>query len=133
MGGQIDLSFLPLGGNTPSLIETGKVKVYATTWEAPTPRLPKVPAMSKLDPALAGFVYGTWVALFVPRKTSDAAVQRLHKGLNEALQNPEVREYIDGSGIEPTPAMTLARLDEFYRAETKLYQGLVREMGITPQ
>jgi len=133
MGGQIDLSFLPMGGNTPNLVETGKVKVFATTAASASARLPKVPALSLLDPALRDFVYGTWAAVFVPSKTTEAAVQRLHKGLADALQDPEARAYVQASGIEPSDRLSLAQLDQFYRAETQLYQGLLRELSITPQ
>ncbi len=58
MGGQIDLSFLPLGGNIPSLIEMGKVKAYGLTAEAGSPRLPRVPTLGQGDrrlvPSTAG-------------------------------------------------------------------------------
>lgn len=133
MGGQIDLSFLPLGGSTPTLVETGKVKVFGTTAAAASSRLPKVVPLSQLDAALREFVYGTWAAVFVPHNTSELAVQRLHKVLAQALKDPEVQAYLKGSGIEPSEPLSLAQLDQFYRTETRLYQGLAQEIGITPQ
>ena len=133
MGGQIDLSFLPLGGSTPTLVETGKVKVYGTTAAAASSRLPKVAPLSQLDAALRDFVYGTWGAVFVPRSTSEGAVQRLHKALADAAKDADVQAYLNGSGMAPPGPLSLAQLDQFYRAETVLYQGLARELGITPQ
>jgi len=53
LGKQIDLTFVPLGGSTADLVESGKVRVFGSSGATPSTRLPKVPAPSTLDPALA--------------------------------------------------------------------------------
>lgn len=134
MGGQIDLSFLPMGGNTPTLIESGKVRAYGVTTAAVLPRFPKLAPLAQQDKALADFVYGTWAAVLVPRTTPEARVQMLHQAMIKALVDPVVRDYALSSGVEPPPEpLTLAQLDRFYQGETRLYQTLARELGVTPQ
>lgn len=133
MGGQIDLTFLPMGGSTPNLIETGKVRAYGITAATPSNRLPTLLPLSRQDPRLAGFVYGTWAAVLVPRATPEATVQRLHQVLTTALKDPDVQAHTLASGLEPAPSMTLAQLDHFYQTETRLYEAMAREIGITPQ
>lgn len=134
MGGQIDLTFLPLGGSTPALIESGKVRVYGVTTAAALARFPKLAPLAQQDRALAGFVYGTWAAVLVPRATPEAVVQRLHQALARVLADAEVRHYSLSTGVEPPPEpLTLAQLDAFYQGEIQLYQALARELGVTPQ
>ena len=47
MGGQIDLTFLPMGGSTPTLVESGKVRVFGVTSAEASRRLPKVMPLSR--------------------------------------------------------------------------------------
>lgn len=134
MGGQIDLTFLPMGGSTPTLIESGKVRAYGITTAAALPRFPKLVPLAQQDRALADFVYGTWGAVLVPRSAPEATVQRLHQALAKALADADVRTYNLTNGMEPPPEpLTLAQLDAFYQGETRLYQALARELGVTPQ
>ena len=79
LGKQIDLTFVPLGGSTADLVESGKVRVFGSSGATPSTRLPKVPAPSTLDPALADFVHTSWAAVFVPRSTTEAAALRLQR------------------------------------------------------
>lgn len=133
MGGQIDLSCLPMGGSTPTLIESGKVRAYGITGAAPLAQFPKLLPLSRQDKALADFDYGTWAAVLVPRTMPEASVQRLHQALYQALADAEVRAYIAASGAEPAEPQTLAQLDRFYQGEIRTYQALARELGVTPQ
>lgn len=133
MGGQIDLAFLPLGGATANLIDSGKVRAYGVTTLEPFQRLPRLRPMAQLHEGMSDFVYGTWAAVLVPRSAPEALVQRLHQALSTALQDAGVREYVAGTGLEPAPAMTLAQLQDFYQTETRLYQNLAQQIGITPQ
>lgn len=133
MGGQIDLTFLPMGGSTPTLIETGRVRAYGLTAAAPLNRLPTLLPLPPQDPRLGGFVYGTWAAVLVSRATPEVTVQRLHHVLTAALKDPDVQAHTLASGLEPAPPMTLAQLDNFYQTETRLYEAMAREIGISPQ
>lgn len=133
MGGQIDLTCLPMGGSTPTLIETGKVRAYGITGAQPLARFPKLQPLARQDPALAAFDYGTWGALLVPRHTPQATVERLHQALYQALDDADVKAYVAAGGMDPAPPMTLAQLDQFYQGETRLYQSLAKELGVTPQ
>ena len=71
LGKQIDLTFVPLGGSTAELVESGKVRVFGSSGATASARLPKVPPLSTLDPALSDFVHISWAAVFVPRATAE--------------------------------------------------------------
>ena len=133
MGGQIDLAFLPLGGSVVQLVESGKVRSYGITDSVAMARLPKLLPLAQQNRALADFVHGTWGAVLVSRTVPEATVQRLHKALISALADPDVRQYLVGSGLEPLPEpLNLTQLEAFYQGETRLYQKLFREIALKP-
>lgn len=133
LGGQIDLSFVPLAGSTATLIESGRLRTYGTTTADQVARLPRVAPLSKLNRALGDFNYGTWAAVFTPRFTSDAEAQRLHHALSEAMKDADLQAYIAGGGTNMADPMNLAELEDFYQSEIRLYRALAREVGIAPQ
>ncbi|MEJ7685714.1 MAG: tripartite tricarboxylate transporter substrate binding protein [Variovorax sp.] len=130
MAGQIDISFLPLGGTLPSLIDTGKVQALGTTAAVVNPRFGKVPAIQSQSPAMKDFVYGTWVALLAPRSTPADAIARLNQALAAAMKDSELQSYVASTGMESALPMTVPELDKFYQQETKTYQALSRSVGV---
>lgn len=130
MAGQIDISFLPLGGSLPSLIETGKVQAYGTTAANAPARFDKLPTMAAQGPALKGFVYGTWIALMVPGKTPAAAVARIHQAIAVAATDAEFKAYVQSTGLDLVDPATLAQLAKFYKDETQTYQTMARTLGV---
>lgn len=133
MGEQIDLSFLPLGGATLSMIQSGKVKAIGNSAATVHPQLPRVATISGSDKALADYVYGTWIALLVPTKTPAEVVERLNKALTVAMKDSDFQNYVTTSGMELASGNSLRELDRFYAAEIQLYQGLAKEIGVTAE
>ncbi|WP_251969346.1 Bug family tripartite tricarboxylate transporter substrate binding protein [Sphaerotilus microaerophilus] len=133
MGGQLDLTFLPLGGNSPALIETGKLRAYGVSSPAVAARLPKLPTLSSTDRRLADFVHHTWAALFVSRSLPAGEVQRLHAAVAASLADPEVIRYSQSTGVEVASPMSLEELERFYAGETRQYQALAKSLGVLPQ
>ena len=133
LGRQVDLTFVPLGGPTVELVESGKVRVFGSSGAMASARLPKVPTLSTLDPALSDFVHTSWAAVFVPRATPEAAALRLHSALAAALADADVQAFMDATGGDRAPAMTPRALARFYDGEIRLYQALAKEVGITAQ
>lgn len=132
MGGQIDLTFLPLGGTTLQTIESGKVRAFGTTGMAASTYLPQVPAVADSNKVMADFVYGTWIALLVPAKTPDAAVERLNKAFAAALKDKDFQSYVTNTGMELATSNAVPDLNKFYAAESALYQNLARTIGVEP-
>ena len=130
MASQIDISFLPLGGTLPSLIDSGKVQALGTTAAKMHSGFGKVPTMSSQSPALKDFVYGTWVALLVPKTTPADVVGRLHQALAVAMKDSELQAYVGSTGMEMAEAMSMQELDRFYQQETKTYQTPARNVGV---
>ncbi len=71
MAGQIDLTFLPMGGSTPALIAQVKVKAVGICTAERNPRLPDVPSLRQLIQK-EDFAYGAWAASLAPKALADA-------------------------------------------------------------
>lgn len=128
MAGQIDLTFLPMGGSTPALIAQGKVKAFGISTAERNPRLPEVPSLRQLMQK-EDFVYGTWAAFLAPQALPDAEAERLRSAIYAALADPDVQTYLREGGLEFADKMSLAELDNFYKAESQKYQGLARRLA----
>ena len=130
MGGQIDLSFLPLGGSTLQMIESGKIKALGTTGLTPSTYLPKIPSIAASNKGMSDFVYGTWITLFVSAKTPEDQIARLNKAFAAAMNDASFKNYITESGMVWAGANSIPDLNKFYQVETKLYQSLAKEIGV---
>jgi tripartite-type tricarboxylate transporter receptor subunit TctC len=133
IGGQIDLSFVPLAGPTANLIETGKIRAFGTTATSPSPRIPSLPLLSRLDPTLTDFVYSSWAAVFAPKATPAAQIEKFHAALAVATADAEFRAFIEAAAIERAEAMSLVALERFYQGEILTYRQLAKEIGIKPE
>jgi len=132
-GGQIDLSFVPLGGLALDLVTTGKLRAFGSTAEQSPALLPKLPPLKTLAPALHSFVHTAWGALLVSRTTPDAALQRLHQAFEAAMRDQEVQAFLRSQGTDPQAPLSLAALDKFYDAEVQKHQALARAVGVVPE
>jgi len=88
LGGQVDI-MCDQTTNTSSQIEGGKVKAYAVTTMAPlkTPALAKLPTLD--SQGLKGFNVSIWHALYAPKGTPAAVVEKVNKALQASLKDAD--------------------------------------------
>lgn len=89
VGGQVDIMF----DNLPSCIEqvrAGRLRAIAVTSRTRSPALPDVPTVE--EAGLPGFEAESWFALFAPKGTPAAIVQKLNAETRTALENPDIRK-----------------------------------------
>ena len=88
LGGQVDI-MCDQTTNTSSQIEGGKVKAYAVTTMAPlkTPALAKLPTLD--SQGLKGFNVTIWHALYAPKGTPAAVVEKVNKALQASLKDAD--------------------------------------------
>ena len=97
IGGQVDVTFDTVLTLMPH-IKSGKLKALATGGLTRTSFAPDVPTVDELG--LKGFNGGAWLGLFSPAGTPRPIVDRLHKELNAALEDPEIVKRMLGIGSE---------------------------------
>jgi tripartite-type tricarboxylate transporter receptor subunit TctC len=93
-----DFFFSPLSVAMPFL-KAGTLQALAVSGAQRASALPDVPTTTE-----AGFLnseYNFWVAMFVPAKTPQAIIDRLHDETVKAVQTSEVKSKLAGLGIDP--------------------------------
>jgi tripartite-type tricarboxylate transporter receptor subunit TctC len=129
LGGQVDF-MCDQTTNTTSQIKADKIKVYAVSTKKRVPSLPNVPTAN--EAGLPGFEVGIWHALYAPKGTPKAAVDRLNKALKAALKDANVKKSFADLGTEPiadnlaTPEAHKAHLT----AEIAKWKPIIEKAGV---
>lgn len=129
LAGQMDFMFAPLAAALP-LIKDGKLVALAVSASQRAASLPEVPTTTEVG--LADSAYDFWVGLFLPAKTPNEIVIRLHNETVLALQMASVRELMAKLGAEPMP-MSLAQFDKYFRDDVETNITLVKAANIPMQ
>jgi len=130
MGGQVDISFLPLAGNVLGLIKEGKLKALGVAQAARNPLAPEIPTLGEVDPELKSFNYPTWAGLLVKAGTPDADLARVQAALAKALADPKVKAGIEASGSGLARPISLDKAKAVYAQETALFRKIVADRQI---
>ena len=96
VGGHIQLMF----GAVPTVglhVKSGKLRAIAISSPQRWPSFPELPTVAE---SLPGFEAATWYGVLAPAGTPSAIVNKLHNDMAGALQQPDVRAFVTGSGFE---------------------------------
>ena len=123
MEGRLDYSFESVPSAVP-FIRSGKVQALAVTSARREPMLPEVPTVA--ESGYPGYQVMAWVAIFAPRGTPKAVVERINAATNKALSEPALVKRLAEIGGTPIGGSTeelrvrvaneLARWPEIIRA-----------------
>jgi tripartite-type tricarboxylate transporter receptor subunit TctC len=111
-------------------IEGGSAKVLATTGAKRWPTLPQVP--TAIEQGLP-FDVSAWQAIFLPKDTPAAIVQRLNWAIGETLDTPSVRERFAAVGEDVTAPERRGPefLGAFVHSEIARWSAPIRASGAT--
>jgi len=133
MAGQIQLMFDQAATSLP-LVRAGSTKPYAVT--AAT-RLAAAPDLPTVDEAgLPGFHIAVWTALWAPRATLRAIIDKLNAAAVEAVADPVVRKRLTeelGQDIPPREQQTPEALYTYQKAEIEKWWPLIKSANIRPE
>lgn len=79
-------------------IKAGKARPLAVTTPKRSSALPDLPTMNTIYP---GFESDNWYAMFYPKGTPRAIVDRLHSEIRKALETPEVKAFMPREALDP--------------------------------
>jgi tripartite-type tricarboxylate transporter receptor subunit TctC len=90
-------------------IKDGKIKPLAVFTERRVPDLPDVPTIAEAGYPEAAYL--PWYGIYVSSATPDALVDKIHDGINKALENPDVQRQLAVADIpgKPMPLMNSPR------------------------
>jgi hypothetical protein len=111
---------------TLELLKAGKLKAIAIGGPKSVDVLPNVPPIAQTYP---GFNADGWQGIFLPAGTPDPIVKKLNLEINKIIQAKEFRELARAKGVTVTQ-LTQEQFAEFFKAELKKYEQLVRENNI---
>ncbi len=110
VSGKVDVLFDSLPSGLPHVKE-GRLRALGMTSLKRSPLLPELPAISETVP---GYESVTWFGLYGPKGMPADLVARVNAGLNQALQEADVKDRLARLGIEPaggTPQQFAAMAD----------------------
>jgi tripartite-type tricarboxylate transporter receptor subunit TctC len=97
MSGQIHLVVSNIGTLLPQ-VKSGRIRALAVTGLKRSPLAPEVPTVSELG--LKGYSATTWYGMLAPAGTPAPVVERLHREINIALQDAEVRKQMADLAVD---------------------------------
>ncbi len=124
--GKVDVLFDSLPSGLPHVRE-GRLRALGITSPRRSPLLPDLPPVSDTIP---GFDSVTWFGLYGPKGLPADLVARVNTAVNQALQDPEVKERLARLGIEPaggTPQQFAALAD----ADRAKWKKIITERKLT--
>jgi tripartite-type tricarboxylate transporter receptor subunit TctC len=127
IAGQVPLGFQFLP-NVAAMIASGDARPLAVSSPKRMSALPDVP--TAVEAGLNYETYG-WLALLGPARMPNPIVDKLHKAMEEALNDPSVRSRFVEQGAEPVSPgpEDLARFIAF---ETVKWRDIIQKAGIEP-
>jgi len=145
----IDLVHVPYKGGGPAVADTiagqvpfliltapaalpatraGRLRALAVTTLKRSPAAPDIPTVAEaLD--LPDYEVDSWVALFAPAKTPQAAIARMQTEVALVLQRPDVRQKLLDQTADPVGS-TPAELQRIVKAELKRWGEVIGKAGI---
>ncbi|ROZ78841.1 tripartite tricarboxylate transporter substrate binding protein [Ramlibacter sp. WS9] len=123
--GQVAFLFDQLTAGMP-LVKAGKLRLLAVTTAKRIAAVPDAPTMD--EAGVKGFEMAAWQAVYAPKGTPKAVVDRLNKEIVAMVKSPEVREKMAATGIEVVGS-TPEELTKFMQKEIPRWAALVQKSG----
>jgi tripartite-type tricarboxylate transporter receptor subunit TctC len=129
LGGTVDFMCDQTTNTTPQ-IKGGKIKVYGVTSLKRVASLPDVPTLD--EQGLKGFEVGIWHALYAPKGTPKAALDKLVAALQATVKDETVKKRFSDLGATtfPPEKATPAALQAHLKAEIDKWGPLIKKAGV---
>ncbi len=128
VSGKVDVLFDSLPSGLPH-VNQGRLRALGITSAKRSPLLPNLPAISETVP---GYETVTWFGLYGPKGLPADLVARLNAGINQALQDADVKDRLARLGIEPVGG-TPAQFAAMANADRAKWKKIIDERKISPE
>ncbi|MBO9354645.1 tripartite tricarboxylate transporter substrate binding protein [Bordetella petrii] len=126
-GGQVDIAFSSLASVAP-LIKSNRLVALGIGTPRRSPVLPAVPTIA--EAGVPGFEAVGWYGLLAPAGTPAGIVKQLSQAVADVLNQPAVREKLDGLGVTANATSSAAFGDQI-RSETDKWKKVIQQSHIT--
>ena len=129
LAGRLNIFFGNISNVLP-LVKAGKLRAFAVTSRKRSPQILDLPTMEELG--FPAFDATAWFGLMAPAGTPQPIVDKLHTETVKVMARPEVRDRLEGLGLQlvgNTPAQFL----DIVRTETPMWAKVIKDAGIKAQ
>jgi tripartite-type tricarboxylate transporter receptor subunit TctC len=111
-------------------VKSGGVRALAVTTAKRASIAPDVPTMQ--EAGMKGYETSTWGGVLAPAGTPKDIVAKLNAEINKALNSPDVKEKLQGAGIEVSGG-TPQQFGAFIASEMVKWKKVADTAGIQPE
>ena len=129
LSGELMVGFLPIHV-AQGFVNAGKLTALAVGGPKRHPVAPNVATIEELG--IKGVNVDMWYAFFVPTKTPDPVVNRLHSEINAIMKLPEVREVLGRAGLD-AEASTPGELTTIVNKDYQRWGQVIKRNGIAAE
>ena len=126
MSGEVQMMFASAAPVRPH-IQAKRIKALAVTTATRSPTYPDLPTVA--EAGVPGFEAVSAHGVFVPAKTPESIIARLHQEIVRVLQRPESKERLASIGAEPVGS-TPGQFATAIKDEVTRMDRVIREAGI---
>jgi tripartite-type tricarboxylate transporter receptor subunit TctC len=132
LSGQINMMCTASGSFLP-LVRAKQIRAYAITMGTRAESAPEIPTAD--EAGLSGLHLLTWNALYTPKGTPGAVVDRLNAAAVQAMADPAFKKRMVDLALEmpPSDQLTPQALAALQKADIEKWWPLMRAAGIKPQ
>ncbi len=124
--GVVQMIFYPHQGLLP-LIQTGKVRVLATTGAKRSALLPDLPTLQ--EQGLADFALASWQGIYVPAGTPSDRVNLLYEAIRKTMTDGKIVASIASSG-NSVELLDPSEFAAFTKREIERYRQIIQSSGL---
>ncbi len=128
IAGRVDLMF-DNPGSSMVHVNSGRLKVLASTGARRLPTLPNVPTVAETFP---GFEALNWFIVAAPTGTPAGVLDRLNEACVQALQSDAMRQVLERDGLQAM-GNNRAQARQFLRNEFNKWDKIVRDKQLTAE
>ena len=126
--GDIPLGVLASSSVAPH-VKSGRVRVLAVTMAKRSTLNPEWPTLQQ--EGVKEVDASNWTALFAPKATPQAVIDKLNAEVVKILHMPDVKERFAGGGVDTIPS-SAAELDARVKQEAERFRAIVQKANIRP-
>jgi tripartite-type tricarboxylate transporter receptor subunit TctC len=112
-------------------IAAGSVRAYGVTSRERANVAPDIPTID--EAGVSGYEAIQWFGLVAPAGTPADVIQKLHRGVVQALEDPAIRKRFTDDGGIPLPSASPEEFAGFIRAEAAKWAKVIKDSGIGTQ
>jgi tripartite-type tricarboxylate transporter receptor subunit TctC len=129
LGGQIDFMFADASTAVPQ-VKAGKLRALAASGTQRLDSVPDIPTMR--EAGVKDYDMSFWTAIYLPPKTPDALVKRLHEMVEKVARAPANHAFQVATGATVATAGP-EELAQFQASESRKWGRIIRAAGIEPE